>query len=85
MNTTMYPRNARTILGWRTTATERPAPRPEARFGARLGGHPQDNRGIPHCVSGLPTREGIDADIQRAEAARKAAGIISRSYATDAE
>ena len=35
--------------------------------------------------SGLPTRDGIDADIQRAEAARKAAGIISRSYATDAE
>ncbi|WP_299969660.1 DUF1028 domain-containing protein [uncultured Roseobacter sp.] len=35
--------------------------------------------------SGLPTRAGIDADIARAEADRKAAGRLSRSHAVEFE
>ncbi len=42
-------------------------------------------KGMPTAAkfSGLPTRDGLDADIARAEAERRAAGIPSRSLATD--
>lgn len=44
-------------------------------------------KGMPSAerFSGFPTREGIDADIARAEAERKAAGRPSRSHAVEFE
>ncbi|WP_299954683.1 DUF1028 domain-containing protein [uncultured Roseobacter sp.] len=44
-------------------------------------------KGMPSAerFSGFPTREGIDADIARAEAERKAAGRPSRSHAVELE